>query len=396
MITKTTKNLQFTSCLIASMSAFILLYMSQSLYGFDEVSVLVITFMSYIPMVFFGLHSGYWCDKYPYNQVNTICASLLVLAAFAYSLIFYFETELVRIVLFAIVSFLISTSSFIYSISISANIPRNYDKSNWMKINANLSFYRSGGVITGSLLGSFFATAEFIYYSFFLFLGASVLCFYSSVKSTEQTSVRPDIEKMNIKGLFLSSFKPIIKNRALILMIGHGSLSNLVTGVIQFSLYIFLTKTLEITPQLIGILLVFRQLGGLIASKFLSHFEISVNIKYQLTFVSLFNGVLWATLALLPVTEYVSISVGILFFIISANSLIFNLIMSTFRMSAVSSEEQGRSLSAIRFILFASFPIGTVIGYLLMEFFSLRLVFLFSGVLIALTSFLILNIKVNE
>jgi hypothetical protein len=88
--------------------------------------------------------------------------------------------------------------------------------------------------------------------------------------------------------------------------------------------------------------------------------------------------------------------IGSCLFVISINSAIFNIVMSTFRQSVVTSEEQGRSLAAVRFILFSSFIPGVLFGYLFLELLEIRGIYIISGLLVAGSAIFLLKINSSE
>jgi hypothetical protein len=192
------------------------------------------------------------------------------------------------------------------------------------------------------------------------------------------------------------SLGPLFHNGTLRLMLAHGSFSNFVTGMIEVSIYILLSDEYGFDPKSISILFFLRQAGGVVAAKYLSHLEIKLPLKIQLLFVSFANGLLWLTVGLQTDSNVTFYIIGGCLFVISINSAIFNILMSTFRQSVVTSEEQGRSLAAIRFILFSSFTPGILFGYLFLELFDIRGIYIVSGILVASSAIFLLKISSSE
>jgi MFS family permease len=388
--------IQFISSFISTFITFTFVYLSQDYFGLGEYSVLFIVMSGYIPYLAIGIHVGYWCDSYELNKIINAVGLAFFLPGLLLIPLIYSDVKIYAAIALPLGAFVVSAIILIIGNALGSAIPRIFPREEWKKENASLMFYRNIGLVVGPIAGGLIIGQISVGFTCLIFLLSGLITvnlsrgFIDTLKSNEITINQSFISMLK------ESLTPLFRNRALGLMLAHGSFSNFVTGMIEVSIYILLSDEYGFDPKTISILFFLRQAGGVVAAKYLSHIDIKLPIKIQLLFVSFINGLLWLTIGMQSSSSTTFLIIGSCLFVISINSAIFNIVMSTFRQSVVTSEEQGRSLAAVRFILFSSFIPGVLFGYLFLELLEIRGIYIISGLLVAGSAIFLLKINSSE
>lgn len=388
--------IQIFSSFLSTFVAFTFVFLSKDYFGLGTYSVLLIVMSGYMPYLVIGIHVGYWCDKYELKKIFNTAGIVLFVPGFLLAPLMFFDASIYAAITLPLGALLVSAVILVVGNALGSAIPRVFTKEKWQKENASLVFYRNIGLVIGPVVGGIISGQLSVWLTSAIFVFVGLVTIVLSQGFTELLIPNKIPKPESFMSLFKSSLYPLFYNGALRLMLAHGSFSNFVTGMIEVSIYILLSDKYGFDPKTISILFFLRQAGGVVAAKYLSHLEIKLPLKIQLLFVSLVNGLLWLTVGLQTTSSFTHITIGTCLFFISINSAIFNILMSTFRQSVVTSEEQGRSLAAIRLILFSSFPPGILFGYLFMALFDIRVIYILSGILIAGSAIFLVKINSSE
>lgn len=334
----------------------------------------VLTAMSYLPFLLFGLPAGAWVDRLSIKKLMIICdisrGAILILIPILYGI------ELLSIPVLFVIAFCNGVFTVFFDISNQSFLPEILPKNQLIEGNSKLvtSYTTSqmiGPTIAGFLVKIFSAPIAIFLDSITFFLSS---IFIYKIKTYKQKSILNTNEKPSrIYTEVKEGIKFVIKNKYLKPIAISMSMANMfdLFGMIQTILPIYILSTLDLSSFEYGVILSLGNLGAILGTfinkKLINRFSLGKILAVS----SILPGI---SLLILPFTSgaYAIYIIGFSLSIAGLNIAIFNINQISLRQSITPLPLMGRMNATIRFIIWGTIPIGAFLGGFLGEKIGIR------------------------
>lgn len=336
-----------------------------------------------------GVFAGKLADTFSQKKImiiSDICCIFLISVFFG-----VFFPIVADIYIYVIFNFLFFSSIVFYDISHAAFVPRLFAKNELLYRNGQIHAFTKILAMGAAVLGGGVLSKVHHFWAMALVLSFLLI---STISLYYLPNLKSNSTHVVTKEGMLAGFKNVISSDALSKLVLFGGISNLFSSMIETILYIYLSKNLSISVFGIGLIFTLRTLSSacipIVVTKYTDKFQ----LKYLLFVISSVKGLVWIALG---ATTYMKSSVLVCLFLcfISAGEAVFNLTAMSFRQSVVPLETQGESLVAIRYFMWLTLPIGSLLGGWLNSIISIRQELLIIGIILVFAPLIILSIKDN-
>jgi MFS family permease len=329
--------------------------------------------VNFLPFILFTLPAGVWVDRLPRKPILIIgdFGRFLALATIPVA---YFADVLTLWQLYA-VAFLTGVFTVFFDVAYQSYLPSLVDREDIGDGNSKLEISRSTAQLAGPGLGGILIeilTAPYaVLVDAFSFLASGT--FLLRIRKREEplpaetrTHAKRSLWKEMKEGLRFVLGNPNLRAQA-----GCTATSNLFFSV-TFSIYlVFLVREVELTPGVIGVLLSLGSIGSLIAAFTTTRISKRFGIGPTTIAAAFLNLPAMLLIALAPVGFPIPFLVAgglLLGFVI----VLYNITQVTYRQAICPPRLQGRMNSVMRFLVWGTIPIGTLLGGVLGSTIGLR------------------------
>ncbi|WP_271782638.1 MFS transporter [Aquimarina algiphila] len=353
----------------------------------------LLTAMSYLPFLLFGLPAGAWVDRLSIKRLMIVCdmcrGAILILVPILYSM------DFLTIPLLFIIAFCNGIFTVFFDISNQSFLPEILPKEQLTEGNSKLgtSYTTSqmvGPTIAGFMIKIFSAPIAILIDSISYFLSG---IFIYNIKIPKQKTVL-NKKKPGIFSEIREGLRFVVKNKYLKPIAISMSIANMfdLFGMIQAILPIYILSTLKLSPFEYGIILSMGNIGAILGT-FIN--KIIVN-KFYLGKVLAISSILpGISLLILPFVqgEYAMYIIGLSLSLAGLNIAVFNINQISLRQAITPLNLMGRMNATIRFIIWGTVPLGAFLGGLLGEQIGVRNTLLVAAIGSVLSSIPILFSK---
>lgn len=314
-----------------------------------------------LPMMFFGLIAGVWVDRARRQPVlvgtNVGQAALLAVIPAAALL------DELSMMLLAAVAFGANALSVIGAVAERAYLPSLLARDQLVAANSRVQFSfslsRTVGPGVAGFLVQWLTAPIAILVDVVTFVIAGVLI--GSIRHRE--AVAPAGRETHVLAEMGEGLRRVARDSLLRPLVLCGATHNICTTMIVAVYVLYLTRTLGITPTLLGMILAAGGVGSILGSVFAGRLTAHIGIgpamigSQALTgaarlLLPLADGPLLAVVALLAVSE----------FLLGAMRAVFNITQISLRQTVTEAAYQGRVNATIAFLLWAFTPLGALAG----------------------------------
>ena len=342
---------QFTG-LAFPLTAVLILHASPSQMGILEALVS-------LPFLLLGLVAGVWADRYRRRRLmvlSDVSRALLLLSIPAA----YLSGNLSIFLLYA-VSFATGVFTVVFDVTYQAYLPSLVDRDQLIDANGKLQASAATASVVGpSLAGSLiqFIAAPFailIDSVSFVWSAISLSWIRRKEEPVARESRRPILEEIK-EGLAI-----VLHNDKLRSIAACTANANLFGSMINAVLILYAINRLGMPPFLIGVMLALGSggslLAALVAGRLASHLRVGWLIILS---AAAFSGAWLLVIGAVP--PYGSYFLILAFFITSFAGVVYNVNQVSYRQALVPVRLQGRLNATMRFIVWGTLPIGSLIG----------------------------------
>ncbi|MFE0652457.1 MFS transporter [Streptomyces sp. NPDC059534] len=329
----------------------------------------VLTAAPWLPWLVIGLPAGAWVDRLPRRAVmlccNVVSATLLATVPAAA------WTGLLSTWQLLAVALVNGVCSVFFSTACSAYLPSLIDKADLMEGNAKLQgaeqAARVAGPGAGGLLAQALGSATGLLVDVLSFLVSS-LCLLLVRDAEPRPARRVDgtLWRDMADGLRIVTRDPYVRTLTL-----FGAALNLALAGYQAVLLLFLVRTVEADPGLIGLLISCGGVGGILGGLVSSHIPRRLGTARGLITVQLVTAPFALLIPLAGQGPRLALFV-VGSTVMTAGIVASNVIIVSFRQSYCPPEMLGRVTSSALFVNFGTIPVGALVGSTLATVLGLR------------------------
>jgi MFS family permease len=338
------------------------------------------------PFVLFALPAGAWLDRVrrrPVLIVGDVGRGFALLTI----PIAYMAGTLTIWQLYA-VGFVTGSLTVLFDVADQSYLPALLERRDLVEGNAKLSLSQSGAQILGPALGGgliglvgapFAVIADAV--SFFASGGLISIIRKPEPKPARivQTSLREEIAE---------GLRYVAGNRYLRMIAGSTATSNLGTSMAFATFPVLAYRELGLSVALVGAVFGLGSLGVLLGALVAAGLSTRIGVGPAIVASMFITGPATILMALLP--SEAAVAGALLFgsaFLMGLGGVVYNVNQVSFRQAITPLEMQGRMNATMRFVVWGTLPLGSLVGGILASFLPVRTTILI-GALVASSAFL--------
>lgn len=329
--------------------------------------------LNFLPFILFTLPAGVWVDRLPRKPILVI-GDLGRFAVLLTIPLAYVADVLTLWQLYA-VAFLTGVFTVFFDVAYQSYLPSLVDRAHIGEGNSKLEISRSTAQLAGPGLGGVLVeliTAPYaVLVDAFSFLASGTFLLRIRKREEPLAAAAAAEAKRSLWADLKEGLRFVLGNPNLRAQAGCTATSNLFFSV-TFSIYlVFLVREVELSPGVIGVLLSVGSVGSLIAAFTATRISGRFGIGPTTIVVTFLNLPAMLLIALAPVSFPIPFIVAggiVLGFVI----VVYNITQVSYRQAICPPRLQGRMNSVMRFLVWGTIPIGTLLGGMLGSVIGLR------------------------
>ncbi len=328
--------------------------------------------VEFAPFLLLSLFAGVWADRLRRRPI--LITADLGRACLLGSIPLIFALGWLSIEYLYVVALFTGILTVFFDVAYQAYLPALVDRSQLVEGNGKLEVSRSVAQIAGpGLAGALVQVVSApvaVVLDALSFLASAL--FLGSIHQPEAAKVSPAVRKSMLteirEGLNVVFGNPLLRSIA-----GCTSTSNLFSNVMGAVFTLYLVNELKLSPGILGLLYAVGGAGSLLGALMANRIARYLGIGRTI----IFTAFLFSALNLLVplVHDATFMAVGILMlaqFVIGFSSPAYNITQVSLRQAITPYRLQGRMNASMRFLVWGTMPIGSLIGGFLGELVGLR------------------------
>jgi MFS family permease len=319
--------------------------------------VALLTTLDLLPFLLFGLPAGVWVDRLPRRSIM-VATDIGRAVALATIPLAYLADSLTLGQLY-VVGFLVGTFTVFFELAYTSYLPALVDREQLIEGNSKLEVSRSaaqiGGPGLGGVLVDLISAPGAVLVDAASFLVSALLV--ARVRAREALTAR----RTGVRSELAEGLRYVVSQRYLRPIVACTAALNFCSGAAFAIYFVFLARELDLSPAAIGLVLTLGNVGWLVGAVLAGRVTARLGVGWTLAGSALLFAPSWALVAVAP--EDASIP-----FLIAAQltssmaSVLYNITTMTLRQSVTPDRLQGRTVGAIRTVVWGVTPLGSLAG----------------------------------
>ncbi len=343
-----------------------------------EVSALVV--VEFLPFLLVSLPAGVWVDRLPRRPI-LVAGDLMRAALLASIPIAYAFDALTMWQLYA-VGFLVGIATVFFDVAYQSYLPALVKREQLIEGNSKLEISRSGAQLGGpglaGLMVDLLSAPVAIVVDAVSFLGSAL--FICGIRKPEQPPER---------GPALSGRMRAEISEGLRYVLGHPFLKNIAACTATFNFFgsfgngvllVFAVRELGLRPAVIGLAFTLGNVGALIAAFSAGRISSRFGVGPTIIGASVIGG---PAFLLVPFAPHGNAALGVIgpsILLGSFANVVYNVTQVSLRQAITPERIQGRMNSVMRFIVWGTLPLGTLVGGALGSWIGLKETLILGGI----------------
>ncbi|MEV8371196.1 MFS transporter [Kribbella sp. NPDC056861] len=330
--------------------------------GASSASVGLINAASWLPWLLVGLPAGAWIDRLPRRRTLLACdIAFFVLVASVPLAAWLGVLTLTQLI---VVCLLGGVVSVFFAPAYGAYLPSLLKKEDLPEGNAKLQGSSQAAVVAGSsagggliqvfgpIIGMVLDAATFV---------VSFVCLLGIKKREPRETTKPEPRTTTLRQEIAQGFKFVVRDPYLRVLTGGAAVDNLLLAAGHALLVVFLVRTLDLHPTVVGILMAFDCLGGVLGATVANKLSKKIGTARALLTWSLVTTPFGLLIPL--ATEGPGVALFALGLLIPSIGIVANnVIGGSFRQAYCPPDMLGRVATSGSFVSFSLIPLGALGG----------------------------------
>jgi MFS family permease len=336
--------------------------------------VALLTTFDFLPFLLFGLPAGVWVDRLARRPVLIATdvgrAVALLTIPLAYAL------DVLTLGQLYAVGFVVGVLTVFFELAHTSYLPSLVEREQLIDGNSKLEISRSGAYIAGPGLGGvlvgFLTAPGAIVVDAASFIVSAVLVL--RIRAREQWAASAGVVRTGLRRELGEGLRYVARNRYLWPIASCTALLNLFWNAAFAVYFVFLARELDLSAAVIGLVLTLGNVGWLAGALVAGRVTERLGVGWTLAGSAFLFGPSGVLIALAPASEPLP-------FLIAAQALgsfagvLYNITSMTLRQSVTPERLQGRTVGAIRTVVWGVTPLGALLGGGLASVVGLRATF---------------------
>jgi MFS family permease len=320
--------------------------------------------IEFLPFILLSLPAGVWVDRLRRRPI--LIAGDLIRAAALLSIPIAFALNALTIWQLYIVGFINGCATVFFDVAYQSYLPSLVDRDKIVDGNAKLETSRSAAQITGPgvagvIIGA--VTAPFaIAVDALSFIGSALFMF--AIRRHEpapEPRLNEHGERLSMRSEIGEGLRYVGGHRLLRSIAATTGLGNFFNNILYAILILYLVRELSVTPQLLGLAFSLGAVGFLAGALIANRVATRLGVGRTIVLAVLIAGPAELLIAVAPAdlaVPFVAASV----FLSGLGNMIYNINQVSLRQAITPERMQGRMNATMRFIVWGTIPIGSILG----------------------------------
>ena len=331
--------------------------------------------VEFLPFILFTLPAGVWVDRLPRRPI--LIAGDLGRAALLATIPIAYLMDALTLGQLYVVGFLVGVCTVFFDVAYQSYLPALVERDYIIEGNSKLEISRSsaqiGGPGFGGVLVQIFTAPYAILVDAASFLGSGMFILQIQKEEPRPEPARDEEgEKPSLWAELKEGLRFVLGNPNLRAQAGCTATSNFFSQFTFAIIIVFLVRELGLSPGVIGLVFSLGSVGALLAA----FTSTRISQRFGIGPTSIAMGLLWG-----PATLLVALAPegngAIPFLVVAQLALgfaivVYNIVQVSYRQAICPPRLQGRMNSVMRFIVWGTIPIGSLLGGALGTWIGLR------------------------
>jgi MFS family permease len=335
--------------------------------------VALLTTFDFLPFLLFGLPAGVWVDRLARRPV--MVATDVGRAVALLTIPLAYAVDVLTLVQLYAVGFLVGVLTVFFELAHTSYLPSLVQREQLIDGNSKLEVSRSGAYIAGPGVGGvlvgFLTAPGAIVVDAVSFIASAVLVL--RIRAREQWAASAGV-RTGLRRELGEGLRYVARHRYLWPIASCTALLNLFWNAAFAVYFVFLARELDLSAAVIGLVLTLGNVGWLAGALVAGRVTERLGVGWTLAGSAFLFGPSGVLIALAPESEPLP-------FLIAAQALgsfagvLYNITSMTLRQSVTPERLQGRTVGAIRTVVWGVTPLGALLGGALASVVGLRATF---------------------
>jgi MFS family permease len=340
--------------------------------------VALLTTFDFLPFLLFSLPAGVWVDRLARRPI--LIVTDLARAAVLLSIPIAYGLDVLTLGQLYVVGFLVGVLTVFFELAYTSYLPSLVAREQLIDGNSKLEMTRSGAYIAGPGLGGALVAlltapaAIVLDAASFLLSGLLVV----RIRRAEEW-VPPARARTGVRRELLEGLRYVVSHHYLWPIVSCTAILNLFWNAAFAVYFVFLARDLDLSPAVIGLVLTLGNVGWLAGALVAGRVTERLGVGWTLAGSAFLFGPSGLLIAVAPESRPLA-------FLIAAQALgsfagvLYNITSLTLRQSVTPERLQGRTVGAIRTVVWGVTPLGALLGGGLASVVGLRATFWIAAV----------------
>jgi MFS family permease len=320
--------------------------------------------IEFLPFILLSLPAGVWVDRLRRRPI--LIAGDLIRATALVSIPIAFALDALTIWQLYIVGFINGCATVFFDVAYQSYLPSLVDRDKIVDGNAKLETSRSaaqimGPGVAGVVIGA--VTAPFaIAVDALSFVGSALFMFaIRRHEAAPEPRLNEHGERPSMRSEITEGLRYVGGHRLLRSIAATTGLSNFFTNILYAILILYLVRELSVTPQLLGLAFSLGAVGFLLGALSANPVATRVGVGRTIVLAVMISGPAELLIAIAPpdlAVPFVAVSI----FLSGLGNMIYNINQVSLRQAITPERMQGRMNATMRFIVWGTIPIGSILG----------------------------------
>ncbi len=321
--------------------------------------------LAFLPFILLGLPAGVWVDRLRRRPILIVgdLGRAILLASIPVA----FVAGVLTIWQLYLVAFLVGSLTVFFDVAYQSYLPSLVDREDLVDGNAKLEISRSAAALVGPSLGGilveWLTASVAILVDAVSYLGSALFIFF--IRKHEPEPVHPDVaaggERPSMRRDIAQGLRYVGGQRQLRLIASSTGISNFFNQFVYALLLVYAVRDLGMSAGVIGIVFAIGNLGWLTAAVTATRIQKRIGLGPAIVLGGATSSlsVLFVAVATPETAAPLLVASGL---VGGFGNVVYNVNQVSFRQAITPERMQGRMNATMRFIVWGTIPIGSIIA----------------------------------
>jgi MFS family permease len=323
--------------------------------------------IEFLPFILLSLPAGVWVDRLRRRPI--LIAGDLIRAAALLSIPIAFALNALTIWQLYVIGFINGCATVFFDVAYQSYLPSLVERDQIVDGNAKLETSRSAAQITGPgvagvIIGAVTAPFAIAVDAVSFVVSALFMFGIRRHEAAPEPRLNEHGERPSMRSEISEGLRYVGGHRLLRSIAATTGMSNFFNNILYSILILYLVRQLSVTPQLIGLAFSLGAVGFLVGALIASRVATGFGVGATIVGATMISGPAELLIAIAPAdlaVPFVAASV----FLGGLGNTVYNINQVSLRQAITPERMQGRMNATMRFIVWGTIPVGSILGGIL-------------------------------